>query len=78
MIVLSPPVALPRTGEERDQFLMKTEAFGATTVSASTRPDWTDDEVEAARPLPSDDEQRPRRGVQRVPLRLRPRGRRRA
>ena len=28
---------------------MKTEAFGATTVSASTRPDWTDDEVEAAR-----------------------------
>ncbi len=49
MIVLSPPVALPRTGEERDQFLMKTQAFGATTVSASTRPDWTDEEVEAAR-----------------------------
>ena len=50
MIVLSPPVALPRTGEERDQFLQKTEAFGVvTTVSASTRPDWTDEEVEGVR-----------------------------
>ena len=49
MIVLSPPVALPRTGEERDQFLAKTEAFGSTTVSASTRPDWTDEDVEALR-----------------------------
>ena len=49
MIVLSPPVALPRTGEERDQFLQKTEAFGSTTVSASTRPDWTDEDVEGVR-----------------------------
>ena len=49
MIVLSPPVALPRIGEERDQFLAKTEAFGSTTVSSSTRPDWTDDDVEALR-----------------------------
>ena len=49
MIVLSPPVTLPRTGEERDQFLAKTEAFGSTTVSASTRPDWTDEDVEAVR-----------------------------
>ena len=49
MIVLSPPVTLPRTGEERDQFLAKTEAFGSTTVSTSTRPDWTDDDVEAVR-----------------------------
>ena len=49
MIVLSPPVGLPRTNEEREQFLEKTEAFGSTTVSSSTRPDWTDDDVEAAR-----------------------------
>ena len=49
MIVLSPPVALPRTEEERDQFLQKSEAFGSTTVSASTRPDWTDEDVEALR-----------------------------
>ena len=49
MIVLSPPVGLPRTNEEREQFLEKTEAFGSTTVSASTRPDWTDEEVEGAR-----------------------------
>ena len=49
MIILSPPVTLPRTGEERDQFLAKTEAFGSTTVSSSTRPDWTDDDVEALR-----------------------------
>ncbi len=49
MIVLSPPVALPRTDEERERFLKKAEAFGVTTVSASTRPDWTDVEVEAAR-----------------------------
>ena len=49
MIVLSPPVALPRTGEEREQFLQKVEAFGSTTVSASTRPDWTDEDVEALR-----------------------------
>ena len=46
MIVLSPPVGLPRTNEEREQFLEKTEAFGSTTVSASTRPDWTDEDVE--------------------------------
>ena len=49
MIVLSPPVGLPRTNEEQEQFLEKTEAFGSTTVSSSTRPDWTDDDVEAAR-----------------------------
>ena len=49
MIILSPPVPLPRTGEEREQFLAKTGAFGSTTVSASTRPDWTDEDVEAVR-----------------------------
>ena len=49
MIVLSPPVTLPRTDEEREQFLAKTGAFGSTTVSSSTRPDWTDDDVEAVR-----------------------------
>ena len=49
MIVLSPPVGLPRTNEEREQFLEKTEAFGSTTVSASTRPDWTDEDVEGVR-----------------------------
>ena len=49
MIVLSPPVALPRTDEEREQFLAKTEVFGSSTVSGSTRPDWTDDEVEGVR-----------------------------
>ena len=49
MIILSPPVPLPRTGEEREQFLQKVEAFGSTTVSASTRPDWTDEDVEAVR-----------------------------
>ena len=49
MIILSPPVPLPRTGEEREQFLQKVEAFGSTTVSASTRPDWTDEDVEALR-----------------------------
>ena len=75
MIVLSPPVGLPRTNEERDQFLEKTKAFGSTTVSSSTRPDWTDDDVEAARRVPRR-QRHPRRGVQRLPLRFRPRGRR--
>ncbi len=49
MIVLSPPVGLPRTEEEREQFLAKTEAFGSSTVSTSTRSDWTDEEVEEVR-----------------------------
>lgn len=49
MIVLSPPVGLPRTDEEREQFLERTAAFGASTVSASTRPDWTDEDVEGVR-----------------------------
>ena len=49
MIVLSPPLRLPKTPEDREQFLERAEAFGSSTVSTSTRPDWTDEDVEAAR-----------------------------
>ncbi len=49
MIVFSPPIALPRSGEERRRFLRSADAFQSSAVSASTDASWTDAEVEATR-----------------------------
>ncbi len=49
MILMSPPIRLGKTTEEREEFLRAAETLGVTTVTVHSRNDWSDDDVESAR-----------------------------
>ena len=49
MILMSPPLRLGKTTEERDELLRSAETLGATTVTVHSRNDWSDEDVDNAR-----------------------------
>lgn len=49
MILMSPPLRMGKTAEERAEFLRKAGVLGVKTFSTATPADWSDEEIEDAR-----------------------------